>query len=243
MSADTSTAKVILGCSQCGATLPDGAQFCLQCGKPVAVPKESPVARNPPVGISPPKKKRRWGRWIALALLLVALVWVVNSDNPFAQGIQELAGFKHDQSVLDKPFPLTPHNFRYYKFALPQGSTNVSIIGQFTAAAEKGKGADARNAANNVDNNVEVYVLSEAAFAVWQNGYAATSVYESGRVAEGTIQAELPAGAGIYYLVFNNKFSPKTAKNVTATVSLRYKSWLPEWFRRSKERMWNWLGL
>jgi hypothetical protein len=119
----------------------------------------------------------------------------------------------------------------------------VSIIGQFTAAAEKGKGADARNAANNVDNNVEVYVLSEAAFAVWQNGYAATSVYESGRVAEGTIQAELPAGAGIYYLVFNNKFSPKTAKNVTATVSLRYKSWLPEWFRRSKERMWNWLGL
>jgi len=88
-----------------------------------------------------------------------------------------------------------------------------------------------------------VYVLSEAAFAVWQNGYAATSVYESGRVAEGTIQAELPAGAGIYYLVFNNKFSPKTAKNVTATVSLRYKSWLPEWFRRSKERMWNWLGL
>jgi predicted amidophosphoribosyltransferase len=34
MSADTSSAKVILGCSQCGATLPDGSQFCLQCGKP-----------------------------------------------------------------------------------------------------------------------------------------------------------------------------------------------------------------
>ena len=243
MSADTSTAKVLLGCSQCGATLPDGAQFCLQCGKPVAVPRESPVAKHPAVQISTPRKKRRWGRWIALVLLVIALVWVVNSDNPFAQGIQELAGFKHDQSVLDKPFPLTPHNFRYYKFALPQGSTNVSIIGQFTVAAEKSKSADARNAANNVDNNVEVYVLNEAAFAVWQNGYAATSVYESGRVAEGTIQAELPAGAGIYYLVFNNKFSPKTAKNVNATVSLRYKSWLPEWFRRSKERLWNWLGL
>ena len=239
MPTDSDSAKVILGCSQCGASLPDGAQFCLQCGKPVAVPKESPVAKEPAAEISPPKKKRRWGRWIALALFLAALVWVVNSDNPFAQGIQELAGFKHDQSILANPFTLTPHNIRYYKFALPQGSTNVSIIGQFSAAAERAKGADAKN----IDNSIEVYVLNEAAFAVWQNGYAATSVYESGRVAQGTIQAALPAGAGIYYLVFNNKFSPKATKNVNATVSLRYKSWLPEWLRRGKERLWNWLGL
>jgi ribosomal protein L40E len=234
------SAKVILGCSQCGASLPDGAQFCLKCGKPVALPpKEKPAPQPPIVGLPPLKKKRRWGRWIALALFLVALIWVVNSDNPFAQGIQELAGFKHDQSVLDKPFQLTAHNFRYYKFQLPQGSTNVSIIGQFSSAGERGKGANAKD----LDNNVEVYVLNEAAFAVWQNGYATSSVYESGRVAQGTIQADLPAGAGIYYLVFNNKFSPKTAKDVSASISLRYKSWLPEWLRRGKERLWNWLGL
>jgi len=239
MPTDSESAKVILGCSQCGATLPDGAQFCLKCGKPIAVPKEAPAVQKPALEVSPPKKKRRWGRWAALALLLAALVWVVNSDNPFAQGIQELAGFKHDQSILANPFSLTAHNFRYYKFALPQGSTNVSIIGQFSAMAERSKGADAKN----VDNDIEVYVLNEAAFAVWQNGYATSSVYESGRVAQGAIQADLPAGAGIYYLVFNNKFSSKTAKSVNATVSLRYKSWLPEWFRRTKERLWNWLGL
>jgi hypothetical protein len=203
------------------------------------VSDDPPPLPRPAVELAPPKKKRRWGRWVALVLFLAALVWVIGSDNPFAQGIQELAGFKHDQSVLDKPFSLTPHNFRYYKFSLPQGSTNVSIIGQFTSAAETSKAADAKN----LDNTIEVYVLSEAAFAVWQNGYAASSVYESGLVSQGTMQAELPDGAGIYYLVFNNKFAPKTAKDVNASVSLRYKSWLPTWFRRGKERLWNWLGL
>jgi hypothetical protein len=62
-------------------------------------------------------------------------------------------------------------------------------------------------------------------------------------VSEGKVQAELPAGAGIYYLVFSNKFAPKTTKNINASVLLRYKSWLPEWFRRMKDRFWNWLAL
>src|SRR5262249_3191199 len=35
-------------CSKCAADLPDGAQFCLQCGQPVGVPAgtsvESPIA-------------------------------------------------------------------------------------------------------------------------------------------------------------------------------------------------------
>ena len=69
-----------------------------------------------------------------------------------------------------------------------------------------------------VDNNIEVSVLTDSAFTVWQNGYATSSIYESGKVAEGNVQAEVPAGAGIYYLVFSNKSAPKTAKAVHATV-------------------------
>ena len=33
--------KVLLGCSKCGATLPDEAQFCLKCGKPVSSPPQN----------------------------------------------------------------------------------------------------------------------------------------------------------------------------------------------------------
>ena len=39
----SSATKVILGCSKCGAALPDEAQFCLKCGKPVILPLKEPV--------------------------------------------------------------------------------------------------------------------------------------------------------------------------------------------------------
>jgi hypothetical protein len=172
-------------------------------------------------------------------LFLAALVWAIASENPFAQGIQELAGFKHDQVILDRTVVVEPKLFRYNKFQLPEGSTNVSIVGHFESAAEQRHGADSKDS----DNSIEVLVVSESAFAVWQHGYATSSVYESGRVNEGSIQADLPPGAGIYYLILSNKFSPKTPKSVTAAVSLRYKSWLPEWLRHFKARLWNWLGL
>lgn len=235
--------KVILGCSKCGAALPDEAQFCLKCGKPVSIPPKDPIATKDPEPQPIVKKpKRHYVRWVLLALLLAGLAWAATSDNPWAQGLQELVGFKHDQEVLDNSFSVTPHNFRYYKFALPEGSVNVSVVGQFNAQADKaGSRANAKGEPD--DNDIEVYVLSEEAFAVWQNGYATSSVYESGKTSHGNVQAELPAGAGIYYLIFSNKASQKTAKNIQATVSLRYKSWLPEWFRRMKGRLSNWLGL
>jgi hypothetical protein len=123
---------------------------------------------------------------------------------------------------------------------------NVAVVGQFTSAADslssnnrqdKTKGADKEN-----DNNIEVFVLSEPAFTVWQNGYETSSLYESGKVAAGSVQADVPAGAGIYYLIFSNKAAPKTPKTIHAAVLLRYKSWLPDWFRRMKGRVLDWVG-
>lgn len=245
-STTASATKVLLGCSKCGATLPDEAQFCLNCGKPVALPSKDPVKiEQPAVEIAPRHVKNlRILVSVLLVLLLGAIVWAATSDTPFAQGIQESVGWKHDQTILDTPFSVTPHNFRYYKFGLPEGSMNISIVGQFTSTADKKTaGAKAKDGADGDDNEIEVYVLNEAAFAVWQNGYATSSVYESGRVSQGSMTAELPGGAGVYYLIFSNKFSARNAKNINATVLLRYKSWLPESFRRMKERFWNWIGL
>jgi ribosomal protein L40E len=255
----TTTAETAaLACSKCGAELPEGAQFCLECGKPTSVlpnsvPKKETAAELPIVEIIPPmpprrKPKRRVFLWVVLAAIIAAVVWAVASDNPYAQGVQELVGWKHDQTILDAPFSVGAHTFRYYKFSLPEGSVNVAIVGQFTAANEANKNSrnvanDSPKDSNNDESGIEVFVLSEPAFTVWQNGYATSAVYESGRVSEGKVQAELPAGAGIYYLVFSNKFAPKTAKNINASVLLRYKSWLPESFRKMKERVSNWLAL
>jgi hypothetical protein len=253
----TDVATANLACSKCGASLPEEAQFCLKCGKPVSAPAKRATITGGAVEayqstLPRPKRKRRVVLWLMLVLVLVAILWAATSDNPFAQGMQELVGWKHDQSIVETeaPFPVAAHSFRYYKFALPEGSLHVSIVGQFSAAADSRNTAHGGNTTGkdagkvtDVDNNIEVYVLSEPAFTVWQNGYATSSVYESGKVSQGTLQAEVPAGAGIYYLVFSNKSSPKAAKNVSATVLLRYKSWVPGWMRSLKERVVNWTGL
>ena len=146
-----------------------------------------------------------------------------------------------------------PKTFRYYKFALPEGSVNVTVVGHFNSAADVSGAANHKSQAgdksknkaasiDNIDNNIETYVLTDAAFTVWQNGYATSSLYESGKVAEASVQADVPAGAGIYYLVFSNKSAPKTPKAIHATVLLRYKSWLPDSLRRLKARFWDWVG-
>ena len=251
-SATPPTAKVLLGCSKCGASLPDEAQFCLKCGKPVSSPPKSPAVVEPPpaIEIVRPRPKRRWLLWIVLAILAAGGLWTVISDSTAAQEVQEFVGFKQDRTILDSAFTVGPHTFRYYKFALPEGSVNVAVVGQFTAAADsqstlnrKSQPNDKNNKALDTDTGIQAYVLTEPAFTVWQNGYATSSLYDSGNVAEGAVQADIPAGAGIYYLVFSNKSAPKTSKAVHATVVLRYKSWLPNWVRRMKGRFLDWVGL
>ncbi len=255
-SATPPTAKVLLGCSKCGASLPDEAQFCLKCGKPVSSPPKSPAVVEPPpaIEIARPRPKRRWLLWIVLVILAAGALWTVISDSTAAQEVQEFVGFKQDRTILDSAFTVGPHTFRYYKFALPEGSVNVAVVGQFTAAADSqstgnrksqpsDKNSDKNNKASDTDTGIESLVLTEPAFTVWQNGYATSSIYDSGNVAEGAVQADIPAGAGIYYLVFSNKSSPKTSKAVHATVVLRYKSWLPNWVRRMKGRFLDWVGL
>lgn len=242
-----STTKVILGCAKCGANLPDEAQFCLKCGNPVAVPpKRVTVVDVAPKAPQRPKSRRRIYLWTVAAVLFAATIWVVSSDNPYALGVQEFVGWKHDQTILENPFTVTAHNFRYYKFALPEGSTNVSIMGQFTVSPAETKVRNRQSKDSNAKeyvSDIEVIVLSEPSFAIWQNGYATSDVYESGRVSRANVDAVLPAGAGVYYLIFSNKFADKNSKNVNATFLLRYQSWLPEWLRKMKGNLWSWLGI
>jgi hypothetical protein len=244
VSSDTNTTSTgippaNLPCSKCGAALPEDAQFCLKCGKPVNSPPKPATSTDSGAetkAAPKPKRKLHLVLWLFLALFLFGVAWAVTSDNPWAQEMQELAGKKHDQSILETeaPFSIAAHSFRFYKFDLPEGSAHISVVGQFSAAPDT-RGSKISNDAAPVDSSIEVYVLSEPAFAVWEKGYAASSVYESGKVQQGTLQANLPQDLGVYYLVFSNKADAKTAKKVTATILLHYNNWGPSWFRRFKD--------
>ena len=47
---DPPVAEVYLACSKCGAKLPEGAEFCLKCGKPVSSRKKA--ASEPDSGVT-----------------------------------------------------------------------------------------------------------------------------------------------------------------------------------------------
>jgi hypothetical protein len=206
--------------------------------------KQSPAAATPPrpVVVRPPGRKRHYVLWAIFVLLVGIFLWLATSSNPFAEGIQELAGNRHDQAVVDSPFSVSAKNFRYYKFNLPEASTDVAIVGDFTVLPDPaGRKNDTKHASPQLDNGVEVYVLSESSFAIWQTGYGTSSVFESGRILQGKIAADLPPGAGVYYLVFNNKFSPSMAKKVDASVVLHYKNWIPGWIRQLNGDLRSWI--
>jgi hypothetical protein len=192
-----------------------------------------PAASSPAQPSFPPKpRKRHFWRWIFLALLLIVIVWVAISANPFAQGLREIGGDKPDQVILDRTFSVSPRSFRYYTFSLPEGSSRAALIGEFGARPE-GDRATSPDGPESAAGGIELLVLSEAAFAIWQKGGSTTSVYDSGRVSHANLRVELPDGVGIYYLVFSNKFSPSSASNVRATLQLHSRSWLPDWIRRT----------
>jgi hypothetical protein len=196
---------------------------------------------TPPAPLHP-KRKRHLLLWILLVLFLAGVLWSMLSSNPFAQGLREMGGDKHDQTIIEKTFSVSPRGFRYYKFTLPDGSTNVALVGQFASSSERNQagvpGNEAGNQAQAAGNGIELYVLTEAAFAIWQKGYSTNSLYDSQPVAEAKVHLDLPPGPGVYYLVFSNKFSPKIAKNVTASLLLHYKSWIPEWIRHMNASLW-----
>ncbi len=169
-------------------------------------------------------------RWILLALFCAAIVWIVISSNPFAQGIRAVFGSQPDQPIMDGSFSVSPHSFRYYRFSLPEGSKNVALVGQFAASMASAKSANDRSASpasgQNSGSDIEVLVLSESEFARWQKGAATGSVYQSGAVTQGKVQQSLPDGSGVYYLVFSNRLDSTVSRKVNASAFLRHKSWL-----------------
>lgn len=236
-------------CDECGTSLPAAAEFCLKCGHPVIssanslalAPMLTAELESPPP--LPPPRRHRILPWLLLLLLPLAVFWVATSETPAAQQAQEFLRWSHTETIVDATFPVNPHSFSSYEFTLPRGALRISIAGEFSetpaTVARRGKSNDA---AKNPDSGIEAYVLTDAAYAVWRAGYSAQTQYESGPAAASIIDAPIPAGAGVYYLVFSNQSSPRP-KTVHATVLLHYKTWLPDAIVRLKDQFWSWLDL
>ena len=235
---------VALCCGRCKVDLPDGSQYCLKCGEPLAAQAKvsahsssavcscgcvlPPAAQFCPqcnqvivgayspwyVPLRRPVKRGLSASILIAPVVLLALVWIVLSDSPRVHGAQHALNLSHTENVVPHSFNVGPKSFSVYKFTVPRGAHAVSVTGHFNTTGR----------ANDV---VEVSLLTEAEVVNWQYGYAPSSFYRSGRVAAGEINAPLPDGGGAYCLVFDNGFEPKSTKTVQISSALIYRTWWP----------------
>lgn len=104
---------------------------------------------------------------------------------------------------------IAPRTFTPIKFVVPSGSSKLELDGTFSATG-------------GANNDIEVILLEETQFLNWQNGHKFTATYQSGRVTADRIRVPLPPDPVTYILVFSNRFSIFSAKDVKADVKLQY---------------------
>jgi uncharacterized OB-fold protein len=222
-------------CSECQQVIPHGAQFCFHCGRPANVSNKGSVETR----LSARRSNSRIVQLVlAVVLLAIGIGIFLLRDGDVVSQLKQQISWSQERSITDSSFSVKPGGFSFYKFVVPSGALNATVRGELNSAA-----VPVRNSNGPANEDVEVYLLSDAAFVVWRNGYSAGAEYESGRITQGKVDVQLPAGAGVYYLVFSNRFSPQTAKLVHANLLLFYKSWLPEGLVSLKDRALSWLGL
>ena len=111
--------------------------------------------------------------------------------------------------IVGGAFAVAPRTYTEYKFAVPEGSSNPQLEGTFSTTG-------------GANNDIEVLLLEETQFLNWQNRLKFTATYESGRVTADRIRLPLPDDAAAYVMVFSNRFSIFSSKDVKADVKLQY---------------------
>jgi hypothetical protein len=119
-------------------------------------------------------------------------------------------GLPHTVGIADREFSIEAASGIDFKFSVPAGASDVRIEGTF-------------NVIGGNPSEVAVFLFSSSEFPRWRNQEPATTLYESGRTQQGTLNVPLPSGAGSYYLVFSNHFPLSTPKEVQASIRLLYK--------------------
>lgn len=139
--------------------------------------------------------------WILLSVFMLGIG--CGSDNPAATSVEQQA------VIVDTSFTLAPGESRDYFFSVDLFSQeDVTVRGDFTASGES-------------NSEINVAVMTETEFLLWQTLGSATMVYESGAVASGELNLSL-SETGSYRLVYSNVSDMAVEKSVTASVSIFY---------------------
>lgn len=198
-------------CQKCGADIANDSRFCRICGDSFLIS---------------PNRQGAGGHDWSRAVFAVAGVLLLSALGYYAYTNSRMHGATSAIDAVDRSFDkLTkkPHSiplanegltinqlgYSYFKLQVPAKASSVEFHGNFTATGGAG-------------NMIEAFLFSENGYESWQRQQYADPLYSSGRVSMDRMDANLPSGAGTYYLVFNNKFSLLSPKTIHVEAKLTY---------------------
>jgi hypothetical protein len=197
-----------MNCQNCSAEVPEGSQFCLKCGSPLA----SASAVQP--------KASRSGLIGLIAVLLGILVVLVvirivqNASTPESTiptktpRVQAAGPQPHFINLTNGAATVNAGGYVWYTFTVPENSSLVAVGGHFSATGGQG-------------NDIDCYILDEDGMVNFKNGHPTGTYYNSGKVTQAKIGAANLA-PGTYYIVLDNRFSLITPKAVQIQATLSY---------------------
>jgi len=225
-------------CANCSKSIFPSARFCSNCGSAIAARTVIAVADGQSaaaatmasetiyLGGNRSRSPGRLALWLLAAIVLCVLAWVAATDNSVASGIKPYLTTAHAETIAEGSVAIKPNGFVSYKLTVPDGAIDVAVTGQFDTSGR-------------AEKDIQVLLLTDAEFVIWQGGYAISPYYDSGHVSRSTLQAPLPSRPATYYLIFSNKPS-RLEKTVHLTAGLHYDTWLPDSLMSLKEKIAHW---
>ncbi len=133
-------------------------------------------------------------------IILIILIFSIITSGCVSSPVYETI----NQKIVDSVIPVNSKSYVYYQFSVP---SQASISGDFTAYGGSG-------------NDIQVIILDETAYINWINDHSVSTYYNSGQMTTGRITANVPQGK--YFLIYSNKFSTLSNKNVKTKVDVSY---------------------
>jgi hypothetical protein len=114
-------------------------------------------------------------------------------------------------AVVSGTISVKPGGYHDYRVKVSSGMEDARLSGRFTASGGSG-------------NDIVVLVMRQDDYVNWSNGHDARKLYSSGQSTTGSIEVRLNE-FGTYHLVYSNRFSTISSKDVTTEVNLKYESY------------------
>jgi hypothetical protein len=202
-------------CPSCGKPVVADARFCPNCGATLAFQQPPTPSYTPPQSYPayqtpyppPPPKKSKTKLIIVIVIVVIVVIGVIGSILALG-ALNSILSSTHSTILVNGVLTVQPGQYYYYEFLVPSGATTAVVSGSFSISP-------------GTSSTIEVLVFNQTNYVSWSGGHAATSYYDSGQVASGTVNANLP-GAGTYYLVYSNSVYTAAVKSVQTTVNLTY---------------------